>query len=39
MERDQWLEIVHFYVIHLNKTGTGKIAVNFVRKIKSFKTQ
>ena len=26
-------------MIHLNKTGTGKIAVNFVRKIKSFKTQ
>ena len=25
--------------LHLNKTGTGKLAVNFIKKIKSFKRQ
>ena len=25
--------------LHLNKTGTGKLAVNFIKKIKRFKSQ
>ena len=25
--------------LHLNKTGTGKLAVNFIKKIKSFKRE
>ena len=25
--------------LHLNKTDTGKLAVNFIKKIKSFKSQ